>query len=384
MTEQMNEKILRWLIYFAGVFCLFIFLSVRILPLFNAILSEKYIPEYWENTKYGELYYMNYIRYFREEGLPPYSIKYRFKDKHPELNEADLILFGDSYFDFSRMTTFPEQLSDSTGESVFYARNSFPLDYLAAKNYSGTEKRYMIYETAERFLTSRFDKPQTLNYEPEVKSAAKKTYEDIEEFIFPKEVENNYSMLLSRSYFTTHIYSAIATLKFDWFGQINSQTPVYYLGPDRPWLFGGGWYGDGPDRYSYEYPEEEIDTYCNNIRQLSADLKKNFNIEMIFMIIPSKYTIYHNLLGVPDSAYSGFIPKMYAGLEKRGIPVIKIYDDYMAQRDSKLLYYGTDTHWTEEGLHIALEKALNIFDTLPVNTYHAGLNAKGQAELKTN
>jgi hypothetical protein len=369
-----NEKILSWLIYGAGIFCFVIFLSIRIEPLFNALLLEKYIPGYWENTKWGELYYLNHIKHFQEKGLPKYKVKYRFTDKNPKLHEADILAFGDSYFDFSRMTTFPEQLGDSLHKKVYYARESFPLDFLLQNRYSNSEKKFIIYESAERFLPERFEKPQTQSRTDSVERS--KFYQVLHKtrlLIFPENSEKNYSMLLARSYFSTYLYSSIATLKFDLFGQINEQTPVYIVNDERPWLFGGGWYGDGPARYSYDDSSDEIANYCDNILRLSNELNEKYNLEMIFMIIPSKYTIYHNLLDVPDSTYGGFIPKMYEGLEKRGIPVIHVYDEFMAKRNDTLLYYGTDTHWTETGLHIALNQAIGVLDSLGYNRQHASL-----------
>ena len=47
---------------------------------------------------------------------------------------------------------------------------------------------------------------------------------------------------------------------------------------------------------------------------------------MIFMPIPSKYTIYHKLMN--NDEYNNFLPLLYEGLEKRGIPVVKLYEDY--------------------------------------------------------
>jgi hypothetical protein len=380
----MSEKVTRWIIYCLGIFCFIMFLAVRIQPLFNALLLEKYIPGYWENTKWGELYYLNSIRYFREKGLPEYHIKYRFSDRHPSLAEADILAFGDSYFDFSRMTTFPEQLADSTHERVFYAREKYPLSYLSQQHYVNSKKKYFIYETAERFLPGRFEKPQMIPRTNQDTSEFYKIVHKSRLIIFPTNSEINYSMLLSRSYFTTHIYSAIATLKFDLFGQINSQTPTYLLTKERPWLFGGGWFGDGPARYSYDDTPAEIENYCNNIQKLAFDLKENYNLEMIFMIIPSKYTIYHYLLNVPDADYGRFIPKMYSELEKRGIPVIKVYDQFMAQRDEKLLYYGTDTHWTENGLHIALNETLDVLDSLKDRDYNANPDNHKKGNVQNN
>ena len=102
----MSEKLLKILIYLAGIVCLFGFISTRYLPLLNSVLTEKMIPEHWEFTKYGELYYFNYISHFREE-LPDPIRKYRFSEKHPDFGEADILMFGDSFLDISSSTLNP-------------------------------------------------------------------------------------------------------------------------------------------------------------------------------------------------------------------------------------------------------------------------------------
>ena len=140
----MSEKALRWIINIAGIVCLYAFLALRILHLFNIVIKEKFIPEYWENTKYGELYYFNFIKHFREEGLPECDTKYRFSYRHPNVNEADILTFGDSFFDFTRMETFPEQLRDSLHKKVFYHRFDRPLEYLSEINYKGDEPKILL------------------------------------------------------------------------------------------------------------------------------------------------------------------------------------------------------------------------------------------------
>lgn len=364
----MSEKALRWIINIAGIVCLYAFLAIRVLPLFNAVLLEKYIPEYWENTKWGELYYFNFIKHFREKNLPDYQVKYRFTDKHPGVQNADILAFGDSFFDFSRMTTYPEQLADSLHQKVFYERMDQPLRYLAENNYQNSEKKYLIYETAERFLHDRFNEPQPTTAYVDQRSGIRKSLAEIRDFLFLDDTELLYSMLLSRSYFTTGVYSGITTLKFDLFRQITPQTPVYSLNyENKPWLFGALQLDEGPRGYKCQHTPDEINNYCDNIELLANELKQKYNLEMIFMIIPSKYTIYHNVVGTEDSLYGNFIPKMYDELNRRGIPVIQFYDEFMAQRFDKLLYYGTDTHWTEDGLHIALHKSIQFIDSLQVS-----------------
>ncbi len=78
---------------------------------------------------------------------------------------------------------------------------------------------------------------------------------------------------------------------------------------------------------------------------------------MVFMAIPSKYTIYHTLIN--DDPYNDFLPRLYAGLEGAGYPCIRLYEDFM--NADEVLYYGTDTHWTGKGLnHSPGEIPLNI------------------------
>jgi hypothetical protein len=81
---------------------------------------------------------------------------------------------------------------------------------------------------------------------------------------------------------------------------------------------------------------------------------------MVFMVIPSKYTINHTLLN--NDPYNNFIPRIYKGLEERGVPVIQIYEEF--KNSDEVLYYGTDTHWKSNGVTIALEKTVDLIETL--------------------
>lgn len=361
----MKEKTLKIIIYIAGVVCFYTFIAVRVQPLYNAILLEKIIPEYWENTKYGELYYYNnFITHFREEGLPPHTEKYRLSDRHPELEEADILLFGDSFFDFTRMETFPEQLTKKTGLKAYYAREDFPLEYLEKADYENNKEKILLYESAERYLYYRFMNPHP-EYNPNAKSKLAKAYDDLINVIFVDEAEVKFKNLVSRSYFTTHIYSLISTLKFDMLGYITSLTPKYALQEDKPWLFYYDQVNEEAGSFYYEHSDEEIQNYCDNIMDLSERLYEKYKLKMVFMMIPSKYTIYHTLIN--DDKYNDFIPKIYAELEKRGMPLISVYDEYIKLRDDTDLYYGTDTHWTPKGLDIALDQTLKVINNVNIN-----------------
>ncbi len=356
----MNERLLKTLIYIAGVICLYAFIAIRIPTLFNAVLLEKIIPEYWENTKYGELYYFSLIKHFREEGLPEYHEKYRYTDKHPSLDEADIYLFGDSFLDFTRMTTFPERLGDTTHQRAFYARMDRPLLYLAEQNYKSKKEKVIIFESAERYIPERFVEPHSMERPPDPRSGIRKQIADVRDFIFTDNTDLLYSTLLSRSYLTTGLYSASTTFKFDVFKYITDLTPVYSLEKETPWLFYHDQLNGEPSSFYYQHSQEEIDTYCDNIADLASKLHSAYNLKMVFMAIPSKYTICHSV--VNDDEYNQFLPRLYDGLEKRGVPCIPVYEDFMSSNE--LLYYSTDTHWNKKGLDIALENTIKVLDSL--------------------
>jgi hypothetical protein len=326
-------------------------------------LREKVIPEYWENTKYGELYYFNFIKHFREKGLPPHDVKYRHSEKHPSLEEADIYLFGDSFFDFTRMTTFPERLGDTLNQRTYYARFDRPLMYLEENNFQNDEEKILLYESAERYIPTRFTLTHQLNTGTEKNKIKESIRYILEDVIFLENTEVLYSTLLMRSHFTTDAYSFVSTLKFDALDYITDLTPKYTLEHERPWLFYYDQLNDEPSSFYYKHSQDEIDTYCDNIKDLSDKLYENYRLKMVFMAIPSKYTIYHKLIN--DDRYNNFIPRLYAGLEERGVPVVPVYSDFIDKKE--VLYYGTDTHWNQKGLNIVLDNTVEIFDSLNIN-----------------
>ncbi|MBN2215310.1 MAG: hypothetical protein JW723_13815 [Bacteroidales bacterium] len=362
---MMREKWLKIFIYISGIVCTYAFLAVRIQPLFNTLLIEKVRDGYWENVKYGELYYFGQVKHFRED-LPPYSPdrKYRFTDRHPNLQDADILSFGDSFLDFSRLMTFPEQLGIMLNKKVHYARMDLPLEYLRENNYQPDRPRILIYESAEYYIPIKFKQIHKDNYQPDNRAFIRKALAASRDFIFSENAENNYSLLLSRSYFNSAIYTAISTFKFNVFGYITSLTPEYSLEYDIPWLFYGEHIDSPMIGYEYKHSEEEIDTLCNRIADLSDKLRKLFDIQMVFLPIPSKYTIYHHLIN--PKPYDDFLPRICEGLEKRGIPVVKLYDDFSGSEE--ILYYGTDTHWNEKGQSIALRETIKVLEGMNRNT----------------
>jgi hypothetical protein len=321
------------------------------------MVREKVVPEYWENTPYGELYNFNRISHFKED-LPPSTVKYRHTPKCPPLRDADIIIFGDSFFDFTRLTTFPERLGDTLGKRVYYSRYDYPLNTLAEEGYPKGASKIFIYETAERYIPVRFAEPQVRTWQPDTRSALRKKLSHWRDLVFLKDSEVRYSLLLTRSYLTQKLYEWVATFKFDRFGYIAETTPVYSLKYDVPWLFYYEEVNDDVTSFYHQHTDEDIARYCDNIADLRDKLKETYNLDMVFLPIPCKYTVYNKLLN--NDRYNDLIPRIYKGLDARGVPVVKLFDQIMGSND--ILYYGTDTHWNKKGLDMALDITVNFMN----------------------
>lgn len=353
----MGEKTLKIIIYLAGIFCLLAFIAVRSLPVLNSVLVEKIVPDHFEFTKYGELYYQSYISHFKEE-LPTPIRKFRFSEKHSEASEADILIFGDSFLDISRQTTLPERLSDSLGVKVFYHRfqsqhKSNPFCFMEDFSPLPGKPRTVIYESVERNIGVKFDNPYLVGGCAEYWEKNMQGVDRIVKVVFPGTDEEMYRQFLKRSVFTTGLFAANARIKFDLFGYMSSNTPIYKTG-DQPWLFLGKQLDDEPGSYYYQHSAEQIERYCDHIALLAKQMKDELNMEMIFLPIPNKYTLYHGV--VNDDPYNNFLPLIYEGLRERNVSCIELYEDFL--NNEEVLYYGTDSHWNKKGVDIALSKVV--------------------------
>jgi hypothetical protein len=359
----MSENLLKYIIYASGFLCLYAFIAVRVLPMFNLVLEEDRNPEYFEFTKYGEQYYSSYIRHFRED-MPAPVDKYRLSDRNPDLHNCDMIAFGDSFFDFSRQKTVAERLHDSLGIKVHsmvgfnLAKDWYPLIYLTENKYQSSERKYLIYQVVERNIHNRFIEPHELHWKgPRMAENGKlKPVVKAKDWIFNDKSEELYNVLLKGSYLTTAIYSTVATVKFNLFGYISSQTPVYDLDNfEVPMLFWDVTVNEATTSFYFERTDEMITTYCEHIQDLSKKVSEIYNLEMIFLPVPNKFTLYHRKVR-PQDEYDRFLPRLFKAMDKYHINYVNIYDEFL-QQDS-LLYYGTDSHWNNKGVSITVSKLL--------------------------
>ncbi|MBN1926010.1 MAG: hypothetical protein JW798_09250 [Prolixibacteraceae bacterium] len=367
----MKEKILRITIYLLGFISLYAFIAVRAFPLMNTVLNEKMDQETQDFNRYGDLYYFSCIKDFQED-FPPKVRKYRQSEDNPDIHQADILTYGDSFFDMIFVTSLPERLSEKLNQKVYSyvtqdPTQANPFCLLESVNFNQSDStKYFIYETVERNIPEKFSTEYTTSCDVIKKQGASKLFENMINLIFRRNSENLYEVMLKQSHFTNKVYSAIASLKFNWFGYISTLTARYKKG-EQPWLFYKKEYGTDPGCFYYSYSEEEIERYADNVKRMRDKLFEQYNLELIFMPIPNKYSLYHKFIN--NDQYNNFLPKLHTALDKRNINYIDIYEDFSKSADT--LYYGTDTHWNSEGIDLALNLTLNKINrnhSLSLNT----------------
>lgn len=345
----MANNILKSLIYFAGSVCLIIFFAIRTSNGHKPFIHNELVNK-------GELYRMSFIKYFNED-LPPLRVQpsefgdfrpYRDSDKHPEIEEADILVFGDSFSYYPRQITFPENLALNTGKKVYFHKDFVPFFDLNFKHYEKGDSKTLILEMGERVIlevfSNRFD--STVFTKPKENKIFK--------VLSPGAAEKGYERLLQNSKMTWKMYEALSTFKFDHLNYISELTPVYSMNP--PMLFYYQTVNDSWNSYKYKFSNAEISRTVENILILKNDLKRIFNLDLIFMPVPSKITIYENLANLKE--YNQFLPTLYTSLEEKGIDYINLYDPFI--QSDQILYYGSDTHWNEKGVNLATDQALNF------------------------
>jgi hypothetical protein len=217
--------------------------------------------------------------------------------------------------------------------------------------------KYIIYETIERNVHVKFDKPYEVSCVPQ--KIKKTATSQVRDFVFKNNSEKLYATLLKRGYIFNGIYEFFSSLRFNLFGYISPLTAKYSV-TKSPWLFYEKEFGNEPGGFSYQYTDDEIERYADNILALSRNMKEAYNLDLIFMPIPNKYTIYHSMIN--DDQYNNFLPRLYNELDKRHVQYVNLYNEFASSSDT--LYYGTDTHWNKKGvdraLRLTLEKLGNM------------------------
>ena len=103
--------------------------------------------------------------------------------------------------------------------------------------------------------------------------------------------------------------------------------------------------------------QEALDSLAEDIAQVARRLKEEYNVELIYLIIPNKYSIYNDLVE-PVYVYDGFIPRINELLNRRGVRTIDGYSAYMEYKrkdGTRWLYNPNESHFTSLGKDILVD-----------------------------
>ncbi len=355
---MLKEYILRYAIYVIGIVAFAAFIIVK-----NEDLLE------WATEgadKYGDLYRLALVSDFKME-IP--EVVTAEEASSEEWHDQRIVFIGDSFSETERgHKRLPELVAGAVDEPLFYVKGNYfpeyfnPLYLFREKHIRRDKNRIVILERVERYIVSTYG--QELDADPDLATATEESQSFFTSFAdqWFTHSEQNYQYLLQSSCVTMPVIEVWNTMLFHLSGRISEETPSYSLHP--PFLF---YYDeivrDSTSSFYYPHPDTLIDAIADNILALHDELASQYNAELIFMPVPTKYTLYHAL--VSHDRYDLFLPRLCAALKRRGVNTVELYERFAAERDT--IYFPTDSHWNARGAALALEQTMNTLNELNNN-----------------
>jgi len=296
-----------------------------------------------KGVSYGDLYTIGEIDAFR---FPITGVSSNEKDT---IDSAKVIAMGDSFLGIKfGSKVLPNELEDDIKLPVYGVPVTIedPLKYLESIHYQKGAKKIIIVESVEREVVSR-----ALSYGTPAATASadwslKKEIDDIDYAIFDM---TDVDYFFKHNIFINPVRLFLKNLNFSLLGRMDSRIGAYSLQP--PMLF----YFEEVNFDKNLHNTELAPKVADNIKKLANTLQQKYNLEMIYVVIPNKYTIYNDL--DKQGSYNGFMPRLQTELAKRQINYVDLYSDYMANRNgSQLLYYPNDSHFTPWGKKILADE----------------------------
>lgn len=109
--------------------------------------------------------------------------------------------------------------------------------------------------------------------------------------------------------------------------------------------------------------DSQLENLTNKIKNRIENLKEvSPNTEIIYMVVPSKASIYPELVPAeyPKGTGKSRLEQVNEALEAAGATVINLLDLFTQHKgDEYKLYWGTDSHWTDYGAFVAYTELFN-------------------------
>jgi len=337
------------LLYIILLISLFVFVNGKIPVIGRNFLTEERVHGDGKKRMFGDLYRFSRVDYYKEAF--PYIDNPGSKFQP---DSAEIFVFGDSFFNTMMDTVnVPMAIRNITGEKVF---NSLDYKGIVFNNPLGFFKKFNIKTKQNRRLLV-IESAERYSYISALKSYLKES--ENYDFFYYKALITRSIMLgdteywLVNSVFTEKLINFKSSFYFDNFGIISSEVSEYSRLPK--FLF----YNEEINFNMMHKPDEEIKKISENVNKLAGILDRDYNMSLIFLIIPNKYTIYGKYA---DSTYvyDNYIPKVYSGLNEN-TNAINMYEIYTKLRDTNHddnLYFTSDTHFNMHGRKIAINEVV--------------------------
>jgi len=305
----------------------------------------------------ANLYRMSELERFREE------IPVRPPAPEGDPQQADVLTLGDSFFNSTlESPLFAQALAGRTGLKVcnlqstsFFEPQSYPLSFLESIHYRGDKKRVLILESVELSVPGRGE-----TYNGSFSASGNK----LDALAFRVLKNSDVEYFFKNNVVVHPLLKRLKNVRFESFGVVDKSIGAYSRQPGM--LF----YGRDLDFAAQKRTDAMLDATADKIAELSKTLRERYHLELIYLVIPNKYSVYHDL--VRDGyRYDQYIPRLCEKLTQRGVRNVDAYSLYRGsvKPGSPLLYYMSDTHYTPLGKMLLVDACARM---LGAKSYRQG------------
>lgn len=318
----------------------------------------------------GDLYEINLIQKFKHD--------FKIHDLKPAapIGQARFIAMGDSFFylglDSEPVFNF---LQNSLAGGVFYQQQQegiTPKSYLKESGFKPGTAKFFIWETVERSSLYRAralssdENPPSINQGKlqYLKSSAVSLANKLGPYLSifrPDKPRVEY--LVRNNLLVKPLLAWLKNKDFEWFSDVENDSPLYSTNPDM--LF----FKDEVSFHNDSGKIAQINRAADSIAQEAALLKQGYGLQLVYVPIPDKLSIYYGAVQLPNTySYDGYLPLLEKALAVRGVVTVDVYESFVRYRKTNpdaLLYYPGDTHFTPLAKTIMETELVKILDRLP-------------------
>jgi alginate O-acetyltransferase complex protein AlgJ len=267
--------------------------------------------------------------------------RYGYRKRNTSVNGSEIVIIGDSMIGGVGLTQkdlLSEVLEQQSGVSVYPYAPRRVSDFLKESRFFRYPPDVVIFETAEN-LIPLLDPLSVRQRNVKEPGSVVKFFRSAREI----------PCVQSLGIFLDRIYKAnmLNYLRAQLRRKVSTAKPRYH---DRagPMLFLMG------TTVNKDIPKEQIIAYAQIIEGYCRTIQKR-GIRFIFLPIPTKENIYHDLL--PNRKRPVNLDRLISEMKKRGVETVNLQQAFAREYHKKgtLLYRLDDTHWNGKGVRIAAD-----------------------------